>query len=62
MVTGFGDAVIVAPGAAGLAADAFTSGFFDGPHAAKKNNGKKMAIVGMNRFIKILCVSCFSNG
>jgi hypothetical protein len=62
VVTGFGDAVIVAAGAAGLAADAFVSGFFDGPHAGKKNRGRRMAIVGMNRFIKILWLWCFSNG
>jgi hypothetical protein len=62
VVTGFGDAAIVAAGAAGLAADAFASGFFDGPHAAKKNNGRRIAIVGMNRFIKIRYLSCFSNG
>ena len=54
MVTGFGDAVIVAEDAAGLAADAFASGLFDGPHAAKNNNGRRIATVGMNRFIKIL--------
>jgi hypothetical protein len=54
VVTGFGDAVIVAAGAAGLAADGFASGFFDGPHAAKKNNGRRIAILGMNRFIEIL--------
>jgi hypothetical protein len=52
VVTGFGDAAIVAAGAAGLAADEFASGFFDGPHAAKKNNGRRIPIVGMNRFIK----------
>jgi hypothetical protein len=62
VVTGFGDAVIVAAGAAGLAADAFVAGFFDGPHAAKKNNGSTIAIVGINRFIKFLCLWCFSNG
>jgi hypothetical protein len=62
VVTGFGDAVIVAAGAAGLVADAFTSGFFDGPQAAKKNNGSRIAILGLNRFIKIPCLSCFSNG
>jgi hypothetical protein len=62
VVTGFGDAVIVAAAAAGLAADEFASGLFDGPHAAKKNNGRRIAIVGMNRFIKILCLWCFSNG
>jgi hypothetical protein len=54
MVTGFGDAVIVAAGAAGLAAEEFASGFFEGPHAANKNNGRRIAIVGMNRFINIL--------
>jgi hypothetical protein len=53
VVTGFGDAAIVAAGAAGLAADAFASGFFDGPHAAKKNNARRIAIIGINRFIKI---------
>src|SRR4029077_10464002 len=61
VVTGFGDAVIVAAVAAGLAADGFASGLFDGPHAAKKNNGRTIAIVRMNRFIKILCLWCFSN-
>jgi len=54
MVTGFGDAVIVAADAAELPAVAFASGFFDGPHAANKNNGRRIAIVGMNRFINIL--------
>jgi hypothetical protein len=62
MVTGFGDAVIVAADAAGLAADAFASGLFEGPHPAKKINGRRIAIVGMNRFIKILCLWCLSNG
>src|SRR5918996_266554 len=62
VVTGFGDAVIVAAGAAGLAADAFASEFFDGPHAAKKNSGRRIPIVGMNRFIKILGLWSFSNG
>jgi hypothetical protein len=61
VVTGFGDAVIVAADAAGLPADAFASGLFDGPHAAKKNNGRRIAIVGMNRFIKILWLWCLSN-
>jgi len=62
VVTGFGDAVILAADAAGLAAGAFASGFFDGPHPAKKNSGRRIAIVGMNRFIKILLIWCFSNG
>jgi len=52
MVTGFGDAVIVGVRAAGLAAEAFTTGFFDGPHAPKKNNGRRIATGGMNRFIR----------
>jgi hypothetical protein len=52
VVTGFGDAVIVAAGAAGLAAKAFASGCFDGPHAAKNNSGRRIAIVGINRFIR----------
>jgi GSCFA family protein len=60
VLTGFGDAVIVAAGATGLAADAL--GFFDGPHAAKRTSGRRIAIVRMNRFIKILCLSCFSKG
>jgi hypothetical protein len=55
VVTGFGDAVIVAADAAGLAAEEFASGLFDGPHAAKNNNGRRIAIAGMNRFIEILC-------
>jgi hypothetical protein len=55
VVTGFGDAVIDAACAAGLAADAFASGLFDGPHAAKKNNGRRIATVEMDRFISILC-------
>jgi hypothetical protein len=60
VVTGFGDAVIVAADAAGLAAGAFASGFFDGPHAAKKINGRRIAIGGMNRFIKILLLMVVS--
>jgi len=54
VVTGFGDAVIVAVDAAGLAAGAFASGAFDGLHAAKKNTGKTTAVVRMNRFINSL--------
>jgi hypothetical protein len=54
IITGLGDAVIVAADAAGLAADEFASGFFDGPHAAKKNNGRRIAIVGLNRFMRSL--------
>src|SRR5438477_11661786 len=54
VVTGFGDALIVAAEAAGLAACAFGSGFFDGPHAAKKNSGRSIAIIGMSRFIRIV--------
>jgi hypothetical protein len=56
VVTGFGDAVIVAAGAAGLEAEVVASGFFDGPHAAKKNNGRRIAIVGMNGFIRFFIV------
>jgi hypothetical protein len=52
VITGFGDAVSVAAAAAGLAAEEFASGFFDGPHAAKKNNGTKIVIVVMNGFIR----------
>jgi hypothetical protein len=51
--TGFGDAAIVAVEAAGLEADTFASGFFDGLHAAKKNSSERTAAVGTNRFIRI---------
>jgi len=44
-----------------LLARTVVEGFFDGLHAAKKNNGKRIPIVGMNRFIEILCSWCFSN-
>jgi F0F1-type ATP synthase membrane subunit c/vacuolar-type H+-ATPase subunit K len=59
VATGFGDAAIVAAGAPGLAAEAFASGLFEGPHAAKKINGRRIAIVGTNRFIKIFCLRWF---
>jgi hypothetical protein len=58
--TGFGDAVIIAADAAGLAGDTFASGFFEELHAAKKNSGKRTAAVRINRFIKILCFLSFS--
>jgi hypothetical protein len=54
--TGFGDAVIVAMDAPGLADGTFASGAFEGLHAANKNSGKRTAVVRMNRFIKIVCL------
>lgn len=54
--TGFGDAVIVGPDAAGLVGVAFASGAFEGLHAAKKNSVKITAVVRTNRFIKIVCL------
>jgi hypothetical protein len=49
--TGFGDAVIVAADAAGLAGGACASGVFEGLHPMKKNSGKRIAVVEISRFI-----------
>jgi len=59
--TGFGDAVIGAPDAAGLPDGAVASGAFDGLHPAKKSSGKRTAVVQVNRFIKIVYLFSFSN-
>jgi hypothetical protein len=43
--TGFGDAVIVAVDAPGLADGTFASGALEGLHAPKKNSGKTTAVI-----------------